>query len=441
MAKASRLSSECGAMLVQVAIAILTLSTFTILVYDNGALWLARSQAQNAADAGALAGAVARSFDEIVHPVAADGFARNAAVKAAEANKDLRGITAVVGEPQFDWGGLPCPPGIGGKCARVDVFADSAHGNPLPTLFGNLLAITSQNVRATATARTAIGTATNCLKPWGIADKWVEKRTPTAVRDAPWQLTETFEKWVMKGGNAGDPYAQPHDIYAPPTTTGTGTGFTPGKDLGLQLVLDPVSDNGNIDAFPGGFFVKLDLPCAQGGGGDCYRSNISGCNGISYSIGDVVNLDNNPGTKVGPTEQGVGDLVALDPNATWVKDNPGSVWVPDQPQPGRVGGSAYGTSPRTVPIAMMDINDYLEFGKNGKTSIRIANLIGFFVEGTCTTVPNAKLEAQSFNACKGNHAKAKIVGRLTKAPGLMISTAPAPITPESSFLSVIQLVR
>ena len=75
--KVARLSDECGAMVVQVAIAILTLSTFTVLVYDNGALWLARSQAQNAADAGALAGAIARSFDEVTHPVAANGAARD----------------------------------------------------------------------------------------------------------------------------------------------------------------------------------------------------------------------------------------------------------------------------------------------------------------------------------------------------------------------------
>jgi Flp pilus assembly protein TadG len=37
---------------------------FSMFVTDLGALWLARGQAQNAADAGALAGAISRAFDD-----------------------------------------------------------------------------------------------------------------------------------------------------------------------------------------------------------------------------------------------------------------------------------------------------------------------------------------------------------------------------------------
>ena len=52
-----RLSNARGAMLIQVGISIMVLMGLTVFVFDNGLLWVARNQAQNAADAGTLAGA------------------------------------------------------------------------------------------------------------------------------------------------------------------------------------------------------------------------------------------------------------------------------------------------------------------------------------------------------------------------------------------------
>ena len=45
-------------MLILVALSLVTLIAFTTFVVDYGAMWVGRRQAQNAADAGALAGAV-----------------------------------------------------------------------------------------------------------------------------------------------------------------------------------------------------------------------------------------------------------------------------------------------------------------------------------------------------------------------------------------------
>ena len=53
-----------GAIFVQVGIALFVLMGFSVFVLDYGVMWIARAQAQNAADAGALAGAVARGFDD-----------------------------------------------------------------------------------------------------------------------------------------------------------------------------------------------------------------------------------------------------------------------------------------------------------------------------------------------------------------------------------------
>ena len=53
-----RLKSERGAVFVQVGLAVLVLMAFNVFVIDYGIMWVGRHQAQNAADAGALAGAI-----------------------------------------------------------------------------------------------------------------------------------------------------------------------------------------------------------------------------------------------------------------------------------------------------------------------------------------------------------------------------------------------
>ena len=52
-----------GAIIIHVALALLALIAFSAFVVDMGAMWVSRRQAQNAADAGALAGAVALMKD------------------------------------------------------------------------------------------------------------------------------------------------------------------------------------------------------------------------------------------------------------------------------------------------------------------------------------------------------------------------------------------
>ena len=58
----TRFSSERGAVLVQVVIAMLGLTAMCAFVADYGVMWVSRRQAQNSADAAALAGAVSMGF-------------------------------------------------------------------------------------------------------------------------------------------------------------------------------------------------------------------------------------------------------------------------------------------------------------------------------------------------------------------------------------------
>ena len=66
-------ADERGAVIVQAAVAMLMLLGFSAFVVDYGVLWLSRQQAQDAADAGATAGAIARAYDDSSDPPSASG--------------------------------------------------------------------------------------------------------------------------------------------------------------------------------------------------------------------------------------------------------------------------------------------------------------------------------------------------------------------------------
>ena len=182
--------SERGAVLVQVAIAILVLTAMATFVVDHGILWVSRGQAQNAADAGALSGAIARAYDELTDPPASNGKAFNSAMGAALANN----VWTAAPTAQVSWA---CPAGVAGSCVRVDVYRNGEFGStPLPTIFGKVLNISSQGVRATATARVATGNATNCMRPFAVADKWIDNVNPALN-------PKKFERWQTGGRQCG----------------------------------------------------------------------------------------------------------------------------------------------------------------------------------------------------------------------------------------------
>src|SRR3954449_9511807 len=108
---------ERGAVLVHVALAMLTLIAFSALAIDYGALLGARRQAQNAADAAALAGASSLAFDD------PDDIPRAQATAAAAgiANPVLGAAPSIV--PATDVQLVACPSGMPGPpdtCIRAN---------------------------------------------------------------------------------------------------------------------------------------------------------------------------------------------------------------------------------------------------------------------------------------------------------------------------------
>lgn len=402
------LEGERGAVLVFAAIAMVGMLGFSAIVVDYGMLWTARRQAQNAADAGAMAAAVSMAYQDMGNQT----LARSAALSAAKAN--------------YIWGAQPdvtnadvtfpvCPPGSPGAgaaaCVRVDVYRNQrANGNPLPTVFGRLLGVTDQGVKATATAEVLFGNTATCVKPWAIPDKWVELRGDVAP--SGWDPEDEFERY---GG--GGALLSPADFYEPAgpnaSNNGNGTGFTresvSGSDYGLQLTLK----TGNDDKISSSWHYPVVLDCR---GGSCYRDAISGC--AERVVGPGTILDVEPGNKVGPTRQGVDDLIALDPGAYWDT-------TMNNGRGGIAGGClAAGTctkSPRLVAVPVFNVDTFQQGKTTGRVDIVVTKVLGFFIEGA-----------------SGNHAAT--TGRLMTYPaepraGETVSNA------GSAFVVSIALVR
>src|SRR5262245_7081465 len=100
---AQRLVTTSGAILMHVALALVVVMGFAAFVVDQGVFYLARRQGQNAADAGAHAGAVARLFDEPGAPILG-GITDQSALHAIASNPVIgTAPTAVVsyGCPTF----------------------------------------------------------------------------------------------------------------------------------------------------------------------------------------------------------------------------------------------------------------------------------------------------------------------------------------------------
>ena len=79
------------------------------------------------------------------------------------------------------------------QCVRVEVFRNSDQLNALPMLFGFIVGLSNQNTRASAVAVVGAANTSECVKPWGVADKWAEQ-------DGSWDPTDTFDP------AAGDDY-------------------------------------------------------------------------------------------------------------------------------------------------------------------------------------------------------------------------------------------
>jgi hypothetical protein len=236
---------------------------------------------------------------------------------------------------------------------RVIVQSSAARGNPISMMIAPIIGINTANVGAVATAQVMPANAMTCVKPFIIPDRWEEKQTP------PWDPTDTYDAFDKKG----NPIANP-DVYIPkgdPNNPNPNyTGYDQKRDTGTQLTLKAGTGN-NIEP---SFYFAWAIPGS--GGANDYRWNIGNCNTTVVPFDFLATAE--PGNMVGPTKQGMDDLIARDPNAYWDATNKRVV-------------SDIHPSPRVVAIPVFDPIYYDSGKRNGRNAdLKAVNYIGFFIE-------------------------------------------------------------
>lgn len=379
--------SERGAVLVHVAVAIIGLTAFAALTIDYGILWMSRRQAQNAADAAALAGAISLAFDDATNK----DLARGAAEATGESHQifgQAPDIDPGSGDTNADIIIGPCPPnspGVADTCVRANVYRNQQK-DPLPTFFARLLGLTEQGVKATATAQVATGTIVRCVRPWAVPDRWNDvvdadvddtgclAGFPDATN---WCWNDEYEGYDKKGVPL-----DPRDTYNEATD-----GFDYDLYRGQMVRLKVGNPQQTINA---GWYFPIDLPIPGGpdSGGDRYRENIARCNSLPVEAGDI--LWSEPGGMQGPTDQGMADLIAQDPYATF-NESTGEIENSCAGQAnaclcpnaeGDLEACTLPISPRLVPIPVFNVDEYvLQDKSSGKFQLHITRILGFFVNG------------------------------------------------------------
>src|SRR6187402_2479029 len=344
-------TDESGFSLVFVGLGGLALVGASMLAIDVGMLMSARSQAQNSADAGALAGAIALAYDDYDNRTAT-GPAVVHAIATAKANKvQGKDVSVEVGDIEF----LKDPAGESNR-VRVTVYRNVARGNPVSTLIAQYFGIKTANISAVAMAEASPANSMTCVKPFTIPDRWVEKNP--AVKS--WAVGDDFSRYDKKGN-----VLSPADVYQPQylppdnkVANPAYSGYNSESSRGEKLVLR--ANNGN--KIQSSFYFSLAM--TDDTGGSDYSWNIANCNTKIYNWNDP--LIQEPGAKEGPTVQGITALIAKDPGAVWNESTK------------KVDNSAYGErqSPRVFPIPLYDPDFYDEGHQTGRVAtLRTANWI------------------------------------------------------------------
>ena len=313
----------------------------TTLAIDVGMLTTARGQSQNAADAGALAGAIALALDSF-DDRSAGGPAVQAAASAARENTVI-GVAVAVDPSDVTFPTAPTAPDGEPNRVRVAVHRTSARDNPLETFISAVFGVTSVDMTAAATAEAAPANAITCVRPFTIPDRWAENNVPP---------NDTFDRYDNKGDVMPDA-----DVYAQGVNS-----YDPERDKGLRLTLRAGTGNNIAPSF----YYSWAMPGADGEtGADWYRENIRQCNQAVFVNGSMMTQE--PGNMVGPTIQGVEDLIAQDPTAYW------------DPVAGVVSPQGL-NSPRIKIVPLYDPN-YIAQIMGGNHTLTFNNFALIFVQG------------------------------------------------------------
>ena len=136
----TRLRDERGMTLVMVATGMVAFLSATMLAVDVGMLMVARTEAQNSADAGALAGAVALGYDDWddrtpTGPAVTNAISASTSTENGVMNANVSVLAEDVTFPTINQ-------------VRVRVQRSSMRGNPLTTFIAPMFGVNTVNIGA-----------------------------------------------------------------------------------------------------------------------------------------------------------------------------------------------------------------------------------------------------------------------------------------------------
>lgn len=357
---------ERGMSLVFVGLGLMGFVAASMLAIDVGMLMTARAQAQNSADAGAHAGAVALAFEDYDDRTPT-GPAVTHAVNEALANQ-VMGANVWATPADVDFPPNPAVPGLTNR-VRVRVYRDAEHsaqegmttapGGAIPTFIARFFGTPTVGISAVATAEASPSDIPPRCLPFTIPDRWDERTNPPFNAD-----TSYFELYAGRNGNnPGTPLANP-DVYVPRNPG--YTGYSRDRDVGtlIKLKTEP-----GTTVSPS-VYNPIVVP-GEGTGAARFENGI--VNGVCPQGGWGTALSLEPGAMEGPTQAGIAELIAKDPDAVFdqgCKCIRGSRYTPPS------------KSPRVAAIPLYDPAYYEEHQQTGRNvAFKVANYLPVFVDG------------------------------------------------------------
>ena len=335
------LRNERGATIVFVSLMMAAILGMAALAIDVGMLYNARAEAQRAADSAALAGAGSL----LVAPD--EARARSIALAFGNQNK-VQGIPLQLLDEDVEVD-------VEALTVRVTARRSASRGNAMATWFARIFGVDAVDVAASATAAVGNTNTATCLKPWIVPDAWDD----VDLNDRFDPGVDTYEPGVTSYGSDFRDGVPANNGFDPPGTTYVA-------DFGRPILLK----SGDPKKAPQpGWYYPWDIPQADGGpavGADRYRWNIAHCNPAIVTLGEQYMIEN--GNMVGPTRQGMDDLIAQDPNAQW---------DPAGDSVAMSVAESWEGSPRIVHVPLYDPREEIA---PGKKPVTLTNVTAFFIE-------------------------------------------------------------
>jgi Flp pilus assembly protein TadG len=309
-----------GVSIMIIAVSMIFVLGMAGLGIDLASLYVGRSQAQRAADAGALAAAqyLAQNCTAGSGSVSPEcqATAKDRAVAVTNANL-IAGVTPNITTNDVTF----LQTSASDPQVQVIAARDTAHTNPMPTFFVKIFGINSADVSAKAVAE-AFNPAgggppvgATCLKPWLM---------PNCDWNHTW--TSGYKNPACVDNSSGTPVQYSQYLDSTPSSQYSTTLLHPGSYSSGGVQGEPITVKSSDPSQASGpsQFYPVYLPpgsvasacpsCAIAPGGSgpssgaLYRQNVECCNTTQISCGSQT-IQPITGNMVGPTGQGVDCLI------------------------------------------------------------------------------------------------------------------------------------